>query len=70
MEKNTQTQQLLEDYVSINARPKRSKVSKGSKYTPGEKAERARISTIKYHYNNLGKERERTRLYAQHQRAI
>ena len=47
MEKSIQTQKLLEDYASINERHKRSKASKGSKYTPEEKAERARISTIK-----------------------
>ena len=55
MEQSTQTQKLLEDYVSINERPKRSKVSKGSKYTPEEKAERARLSTMKYYYNNMEK---------------
>ena len=48
MEKSIQTQKLLEDYVSINERLKRSKVSKGSKYTPEEKDERARISAVKY----------------------
>ena len=55
MEQSIQTQQLLEDYVSINERPKRSKVSKCSKYTPEEKAGRARISTMKYYYSNLEK---------------
>ena len=70
MEQSTQTLKLLEDYVSVNERPKPSKVSKGSKYTPEEKAERARISTMTYYYNNLEKERERKRLYAQNKRAI
>ena len=70
MGQSMQTLTLLEDYVSINERPKRSKVSKGSKYTPEEKAERARISTMKCYYNNLGKARERKRLYAQNKRAI
>ena len=37
MEKSIQTQKLLEYCASINERPKRSKVSKGSKYTHGEK---------------------------------
>ena len=62
MEQSTQTQQLLEDYVSINERRKRSKVSKGSKYTPEEKAERA-ISTMRYYYNNL-ENRTRTKTIA------
>ena len=70
MEQRIQTLTPLEDYVSINERPKRSKVSKGSKYTSEEKAERARIFTMKCYYNNLEKERERKRLYAQNKRAI
>ena len=37
MEQRIQTLTPLEDYVSINERPKRSNVSKGSKYTPEEK---------------------------------
>ena len=56
MEKGIQTP--LEDYVPIYERPNR----KCSKFTYGEKAERARISTISYHYTNFEKERERTRL--------
>ena len=55
MGQRIQTQKLLEDYVSINERPKRSKIIKSSKCTPGEKADRARISTMTYYYYNLGK---------------
>ena len=45
-------------------KPKRGKGRPpGSKYTDEEKAERARQSTMKYYYNNLEKERERTRAY-------
>ena len=43
----------------------RSKTSKGSKHTAEEKAERARISTTKCHYDNLENGRERKRLCAQ-----
>ena len=35
-----------------------------------KKTGRARISTMIYYYNNLEKERERKRLYAQSKRAI
>ena len=55
MEKSTQTP--LEDYVSINERQQK----KYNKYTDEEKAERARISTKRYHPNNNEKERERKR---------
>ena len=61
---------LLGDCVSINERPKRSKASKVSKYTPEEKAERAIISTMGYYFNNLEEERERKRLHAKKRRAV
>ena len=68
MEQSAQTHNLLEDYVSINEQPKRSKASKCNKYTPGEKAKRAIILT--YYYNNLRQERERKRLHAQNKKAM
>ena len=51
------------EYISIYDKPKRGKGRPtGSKYTDEQKAERARISTMKYYYNNLEKERERSRI--------
>ena len=52
------------EYISIyEQRPKKPRGRpKGSKYTDEEKAERARQSTMKYYYNNLEKERERSRI--------
>ena len=55
MEKSIKTP--LEDYVSINERPKKN----CCRYTDEEKAERARISTRSYYYQNIEKERERKR---------
>ena len=60
MEQSTHTLTLLEDYASINEHPKRSKLNTNSKYTPGEKAERARISTMKYYYNSLEQTKTKT----------
>ena len=63
MEKNTQTNRTYIEYISIYDKPKRGKGRpQGSKYTDEEKAERARLSTMKYYYNNLEKERERSRI--------
>ena len=51
------------EYISIYDKPKRFKGRpRGSKYTDEEKAERSRLSTMKYYYNNLEKERERSRI--------
>ena len=55
MEKSIQT--LLENYVSIYGRPK-----KGSTYTDGGKAARARIPTRSYYNKHIEKESERKRL--------
>jgi hypothetical protein len=64
MEKSTQTNRTDIEYISIyEQRPKKQRGRpKGSKYTDEEKAERARLSTMKYYYNNLEKERERSRI--------
>ena len=63
MEKSTQTNTTDIEYISIYDKPKRGKGRpRGSKYTDDEKAERARLSTMKYYYNNLEKERERSRI--------
>tara|TARA_Y100000389_G_scaffold185286_1_gene204547 strand:- start:607 stop:825 length:219 start_codon:yes stop_codon:yes gene_type:complete len=64
MEKSTQTNRTDIEYVSIyEQRPKKQRGRpKGCKYTDEEKAERARLSTMKYYYNNLEKERERSRI--------
>ena len=63
MEKSTQTNRTYIEYISIYDKPKRGKGRpSGSKYTDEQKAERARISTMKYYYNNLEKERERSRI--------
>ena len=66
MEKSTQTNTTDIEYISIyDNKPKktgRPGRPKGSKYTDEEKAERARISTMKCYYNNLEKERERSRI--------
>ena len=63
MEKNTQTNMTDIEYISIYDKPKRGKGRpKGSQYTDEEKAERARLSTMKYYYNNLETERERSRI--------
>ena len=51
------------EYISIYDKPKRGKGRPtGSKYTDEQKAERARLSTMKYYYNNLETERERSRI--------
>ena len=63
MEKGTQTNTTDIEYISIYDKPKRKKGRPpGSKYTVEERAERARLSTMKYYYNNLEKERERSRI--------
>ena len=52
----------MNEYISTYDKPKRGKVKpSGSKYTDEEK-ERARLSTMAYHYNNLEKERGRSRM--------
>ena len=66
MEKGTQTNTTDIEYISIyDNKPKKSRQGRptGSKYTDDEKAERARISTMKYYYNNLETERERCRIH-------
>ena len=51
------------EYISIYDKPKRGKGRPtGSKYTDEQKTERARLSTMKYYYNNLETERERSRI--------
>ena len=51
------------EYISIYDKPKRGKGRPtGSKYTDEQKAERARLSTMKYYYNNLETERQRSRI--------
>ena len=63
MEKSTQTNTTDIEYISIYDKPKRGKGRpRGSKYTDDEKAERARLSTMKYYYNNIEKEKERARI--------
>ena len=63
MEKSTQTNRTDIEDISIYDKPKRGKGRpQGSKYTVEERAERARLSTMKYYYNNLEKERERSRI--------
>ena len=63
MEQHTQTNRTYIEYVSIYEKPKRGKGRpQGSKYTLGERAERARLSTMTY-YNNTEQERERSRVY-------
>ena len=64
MEQNTQTNKTYIEYISIYDKPKRGKGRpQGSKYTVEERAERARLSTMTYHYNNIEQERERSRAY-------
>ena len=59
-----QSTQIMEEYISIYDKPKRGKGRpQGSKYTVEERAERARLSTMKYYYSNIEKERERSRAY-------
>ena len=59
-----QNRQIMEEYISIYDKPKRGKGRpQGSNYTVEERAERARLSTMKCYYNNIEKERERSRVY-------
>ena len=59
-----QSTQIMEEYISIYDKPKRGKGRpQGSNYTVEERAERARLSTMKYYYSNIEKERERSRVY-------
>ena len=63
METSTQTNRTDIEYISIYDKPKKRKGRPhGSKYTDEEKAERARLSTMKYYYKNLETERERSRI--------
>ena len=49
MERNTQTNRTYIEYISIYDKPKRGKGRpQGSNYTVEERAERARLSTMKY----------------------
>ena len=63
MEKST-TNRTDIDYISIyDNKPKgRPGRPRGSKYTDEERAERARLSTMNYYYNNLEQEREISRI--------
>ena len=59
-----QSTQIMEEYISIYDKPKRGKGRpQGSKYKVEERAERARLSTMTYYYNNIEQERERSRVY-------
>ena len=59
-----QTNRTYIEYISIYDKPKRGKGRpQGSNYTVEERAERARLSTMKCYYNNIEKERERSRVY-------
>tara|TARA_B100000497_G_C7410426_1_gene258852 strand:+ start:105 stop:311 length:207 start_codon:yes stop_codon:yes gene_type:complete len=58
-----QTNRTDLEYISIYDKPKRGKGRpQGSNYTDEQKAERARLSTMKYYYKNLETERERSRI--------
>ena len=58
-----QTNRTVLEYISIYDKPKRGKGRpQGSNYTDEQKAERARLSTMKYYYKNLETERERSRI--------
>ena len=64
MEQTTQTNRTHIEYISIYDKPKRGKGRpQGSKYTVEERAGRARLSTMTYYYNNIGQERETSRVY-------
>ena len=67
MEQSTQTYSTDIEYISIYDRPKpkRGRPSAATQFTDEEKAERDRISTMKYHYISIEKERKRKRLHAQ-----
>ena len=59
-----QTNRTYIEHISIHGQPKRGKGRpQGSKYTVEERAERARLSTMTYYYNNTEQERERSRVY-------
>ena len=63
MDTSTQTNRTDIEYISIYDKPKRGKGRpQGSNYTDEQKAERARLSTMKYYYKNLETERERSRI--------
>ena len=58
-----QTNRTDLEYISIYDKPKRGKGRpQGSNYTDEQKAERVRLSTMKYYYKNLETERERSRI--------
>ena len=64
MEQNTKTNRTYLEYISIYDKPKRGKGRpQGSKYTVEERTERARLSTMTYYYNNIERERKRSRVH-------
>ena len=64
MGQSTQTNRTDIEYISIYDKRKRGKGRpQGSKYTVEERAERARLSTMTYYYNNIQQEREISRVY-------
>ena len=59
MEQSIQTNRKDIEYISIYDKPKKELGRpRGSKYTVEERAERARLSTMKCYYNNIEQERK------------